>query len=96
MNDRRRRPQTSILLLLGALLAPTALAGCGSSGGEAAQTDTTVLVHMFLNLEQPDPTPGAACPDGNATCNIKEMMSVGSTASMIVLIQTGGASKAER
>jgi hypothetical protein len=75
------------LLLLCALLAPASLASCGSSsGGPAAQADTTVLVYILgTDLES---------GGGNATINLDEMMKVGSTATMNVVIQTGGAKKA--
>lgn len=71
-------------LLLCALLAPFSLSGCSSkSGGAPAQVDTTVLVYVIgSDLETRAQF---------ATHNIEEMMQVGSTASMNVVLQTGGA-----
>jgi hypothetical protein len=70
-------------LLVGALLLPVSLGGCGSSGGASTPRDTTVLVYMIgTNLES---------QHAFATGNINEMISVGSTTGMNVVLQTGGA-----
>jgi hypothetical protein len=71
------------LLLLCALVAPLSLAGCGSSGsgsGEPVTRDTTVMVYFL----------GSDLVEG-ALGNIAEMMLVGSTDNLNVVIQTGGA-----
>ncbi len=74
------------LLLLGVLLVTFSMAGCSSksSGGSPTpQADTTVLVYVIgSDLETRSQF---------ATQNILEMMEVGSTASMNVVLQTGGA-----
>ena len=85
---RRSPPSPLSLFLLGALLAPLTLAGCTSSsggGGATVPADTTVLVYVLgSDLES----------GGNAaTKSIEEMMAVGSTRGMNVVIQTGGALK---
>ncbi|MDD5334063.1 MAG: clostripain-related cysteine peptidase [Rhodoferax sp.] len=68
------------------LFATTLLVACGgSSTGSPASPTTTVMVYIIgANLES---------EDGQASANIKEMMAVGSTANMTVVIQTGGAKK---
>jgi hypothetical protein len=72
--------------LLGSLVVALALSGCGSSSGggtPVAQADTTVLVYVIgANLES---------QGQQASQNIQEMMGVGSTAGMNVVLQTGGA-----
>ena len=90
-----------IFRLLTALLFATALlVACGggassesstapslprSPGQGTASSTTTVLVYMMgTNLES---------QDNQASANIKEMFSVGSTSNMNVIIQTGGANK---
>jgi hypothetical protein len=60
------------------------LSGCGGSGGGPVTRDTTVMVYIVgSDLVGTVTTKGAAA-------NIAEMMQVGSTASMNVVIQTGG------
>jgi hypothetical protein len=85
---RRNSPAHGALFLLGALLAPLSLAGCGSSSSGGGTTDpvaTTVLVYVLgSDLES---------RNGNATNSIKEMMVDGSTANMKVVVQTGGSNK---
>lgn len=84
----RSSPARLPLFLLGALLAPLSLGGCGSSsgGGATDPASTTLLVYVLgSNLE--------SGPGGRATKSIEEMMTVGSTASMNVVVQTGGAAK---
>ena len=79
---KRPSPSPVSLLLSGALLASLTLAGCGSSnggGGEPVPRETTVMVYFLAS----DLTAGAIG-------NIEEMMRVGSTANMNVIIQTGG------
>jgi len=89
---RRSSPATRSLFLLGALLVPLTLAGCSSSsGGTTDPAQTTVLVYILgSDLES-----GGGVPEdgGSATDSIKEMMDVGSTSSMKVVVQTGGAAK---
>jgi hypothetical protein len=91
---RRCSPAGLSLFLLGPLLAPLSLAGCSSSSSGGGATDpaaTTVLVYVLgTDLESGRGVPGRG---GNATNSIKEMMDVGSTANMKVVVQTGGASK---
>lgn len=83
MASRRRRLPNTFLILLGALLVPTSLSGCGSSGGGGTVTrDTTVMVYFV----------GSNLTAG-AIGNIHEMMAVGSSAGMSVLIQTGGSER---
>ena len=74
------------LLLACALLVPFSLTGCASkSSGDtpAVLADTTVLVYLIgSDLES---------RSNFASKNIAEMMEVGSTAGMKVVLQTGGA-----
>lgn len=79
-----------IKFITGSCLAIGILAGCNnggssSSGGGKTTPATTVLVYVIgTNLQS---------TDGQALANIVEMESVGSTASMNVVIQTGGANE---
>lgn len=75
-------------LLLAAFIAVmlVTLFGCGDSTTSAASGfNTTVLVYMIgTDLES---------KEGQASSNIQEMMTIGSTPNMNVVIQTGGANK---
>jgi hypothetical protein len=72
------------LLLLCSPLVPLSLSGCSSKGSAGAeQVDATVLVYLIgSDLETRSQF---------ASANIFEMMQVGSTAHMNVVLQTGGA-----
>ena len=88
------RVLTALLLTTALLVACGGGASSGSSTGPSlprspgqgsVSSKTTVMVYiMGTNLES---------GGGQATDNIKEMMAIGSTANMNVIIQTGGANK---
>lgn len=72
-------------LLMALLFATALLVACGGSSTGSPASTTTVMVYIIgSNLES---------GSGQATDNIKEMMAIGSTANMNVIIQTGGANK---
>lgn len=74
-----------IRLLMALLFATALLVDCGGSSTGSPASKTTVMVYMIgADLES---------GGGQASSNIKEMMAVGSTANMNVVIQTGGANK---
>jgi len=88
-----RRPASNVFLLLITSLSLSLIAGCsGGGGGGTTTTDTTtstakytVMVYMVGSDLESD--------DNAGTTDLAEMMQVGSTDNLKVIVTTGGANK---